>query len=82
MNKILWDNQERRRYYGLRKGDLVEYKTFGQGGHHQRATVCEYSGSDNNSIYLIRQGEKEPFKYVAEWCTIIKKVEEKDDSNV
>lgn len=72
-----WDNEDRTRYYGLRKGDTVEYTILT--GQKITAKVHDYVITDNNAVYLksklIKEGK--PFRYVAEWCTIIKKVEDK-----
>lgn len=63
------DNEERTRYYGLRKGDTVKYGYFS-------GIVAEYGFMDNNRVYLQVEGQQELMEAVAEWCTIIKKVED------
>jgi len=75
------DNKERRRYYGLRIGDIVSPK-FSYGHDIGPCEVIEYGFMDNNAVYL-KTSEGEKIKWVAEWCTIITKVEdrEKEASN-
>ena len=67
-----WDNEDRRRRYGLRVGDTVKCSYSSKG----ECEVVSYGGGDNNSIILEDKDGKE-FKEVAEWCTIITKVEDK-----
>ena len=67
-----WDNEERRRYYGLRKGDIVNACAFGE--VWANAVVHAYTG-DNNRVRLITAEGKE-VDFVAEWCQIVKKVDE------
>lgn len=67
-----WDNTERRRYYGLRKGDIV--KAFHLNGKDFfLSEVVEY-GSDNNRVTIRLEDGKET-DWVAEWCQIVTKVE-------
>jgi len=69
-----WDNTERRRYYGLRKGDIV--KAFHLNGKDFfLSEVVEY-GSDNNRVIIKLEDGKET-DWVAEWCQIVTKVEDK-----
>jgi len=69
-------NEERRRYYGLRKGDIVSIKSL-DGKITSNAEVIEYGGMDNNRVYLRDLETKKEFGYVAEWCDIVTKIEEK-----
>jgi hypothetical protein len=70
---VIWDNQDRKRYYGLRRGDIVEVRFQPT---KIIAEVDTYGGLDNNSVGLInKEGKK--FKWVAEWCKIITKVEDR-----
>lgn len=69
-----FDNEQRTRYYGLRKGDTVSITAFGN--VKKNAEVFDYGFMDNNRVILkFEDGTKVP--YVAEWCTIITKVEDK-----
>jgi len=71
MTKI-FDNKKRTRYYGLRIGDTVKVKAY----NIETAEVAEYGVFDNNRVYIkLPDGEK--ISCVAEWCKIIKKVEDK-----
>lgn len=71
-----WDNQERKRYYGLRKGDIVEYN-IGHTMPRLKGEVVEYGVMDNNAVYLKVEEKEKPISVVAEWCDIITKVEDK-----
>lgn len=67
----LFDNKNRTRYYGLRIGDIVssKFELF------DNAEVIEYGGFDNNRVFI--KSEDETIRsVVAEWCTIINKVED------
>lgn len=66
-------NENRSRYYGLRIGDVVEQRAFGT---VHRGTVFEYGVMDNNRVY-VKDENGEELDFIAEWCTIIKKVEDK-----
>jgi hypothetical protein len=67
-------NEERRRYYGLRKGDRVIAKDL-QGNNRGEAIVVEY-GSDNNRV-MLEFNDKSVQDWVAEWCDIVTKVEDR-----
>lgn len=74
MEKKVWDNEERRRYYGVRVGDTVKLyfmknETF--------AEVVGYGFLDNNRVYIKIHGEEEEISWVAEHCDVIVKVEDK-----
>lgn len=76
-----WDNIDRRRYYGLRKGDKV--KVFSVSGIlWGESEVLDYIPGDNNSV-VIKSKNGTLIQWVAEWCEIIIKVEdqEKSDNN-
>jgi len=67
-----FDNENRSRYYGLRVGDIVEQKAFGTSS---KGEVIGYGFLDNNRVYVrLESGEETDF--IAEWCEIIKKVED------
>jgi hypothetical protein len=69
-----FDNQERRRYYGLRVGDTVELKYGPVKG--MKAEVTAYCFGDNNRVY-VRMEDGTKTDWVAEWCEIITKIEDK-----
>lgn len=68
-----FDNEQRNRYYGKRKGDIVKCDAF----DIEEAEVIAYGGGDNNSIIIDYNGK--PRSIVAEWCEIIQKVELRND---
>jgi hypothetical protein len=76
---VKFDNKERHRYYGLRIGDLVQIKTGLQSNPKiLNAEVIDYGFLDNNRVMLkLENGEETD--WVAEWCTIVTKVEDKID---
>lgn len=70
-------NSHRRRYYGLRKGDIVSSDMH----NIKRAEVAAYGTMDNNAVYIREIDESGTwrgamFEAVAEWCKIITKVED------
>lgn len=67
-------NEKRNRYYGLRIGDRISYSPFNQKIRY--GTVIEFGFTDNNAVYVKFDGEKKPEKVVAEWCTLVKKIED------
>lgn len=72
-----YPNIERRRYYGIRIGDIVVPKLFnGNDSELGHCVVVGLASMDNNRIFIKSKNHKEPIDWVAEWCTIIKKVEE------
>ena len=72
-----FDNKERNRYYGLRIGDIVSPKGIdGKEWSKGKAEVIEYGFMDNNAVY-IRVEDGTETKWVAEWCEIITKVEDR-----
>jgi len=68
-------NESRTRYYGLRVGDIVQIKHTG-GEIPIECTVVELTPMDNNSVALKDNRDNRLFEWVAEWCTIITKVED------
>ena len=69
-----FENLERRRYYGLRIGDLVLNSWF-----DDKSPIYEvvgFSYTDNNKVYIKNIKTNEIGHNVAEWCKIIKKVDE------
>lgn len=70
-------NVDRNRYYGLRVGDIVSPKDL-RGNEWNRGTaeVIEYGHMDNNEVYIRAQDGTETH-WVAEWCDIITKVEDR-----
>jgi endo-alpha-1,4-polygalactosaminidase (GH114 family) len=69
-----WDNQERRRYYGKRRGDIIRSSMY----RIERAEVTGYY-MDNNRIRVRVEGETKDCDLVAEWCQIVTKVEDRTD---
>lgn len=72
-----FDNKDRTRYYGLRIGDLVKLNgVFGKEFKDGKAEVVDY-GSDNNRVQI--KSEKGFITdWVAEWCDIVTKVEDRN----
>lgn len=68
-------NPKRTRSYGLRPGDTV--KTLFDIGNQRTCIVERLSPIDNNKVYLKDIGTGEVFDWIAEWCEIIDKVEDK-----
>jgi hypothetical protein len=73
-----FNNAERRRYYGLRIGDTVklDFFNFKKEDKDTLAEVIGYGVMDNNKVYVRLENDEER-SYVAEWCTIVTKVEDK-----
>ena len=72
-----WDNQHRKRYYGLRIGDTVDCGDSRLQQFSGEAKVVAYGGTDNNSVFIHIPGREKPLRCVAEWLNLIKKVEDK-----
>jgi hypothetical protein len=70
-----FDNENRNRYYGLRKGDIV-FLGFKSQSPRKLAEVVGYGFMDNNRVY-VKTEDGEETDYVAEWCEILVKVEER-----
>jgi hypothetical protein len=68
-----FDNKDRNRYYGLRIGDIVDLKGADGKVCQPNAEVIEY-GSDNNRVE-VRLMSGNTCDWVAEWCDIVVKVE-------
>jgi hypothetical protein len=71
----MFDNENRNRYYGLRKGDTVNAMGMQREVRHANAIVKDYGFMDNNCV-ILQTAEGKEVKYVAEWCEIVKKVED------
>jgi hypothetical protein len=72
-----FDNKERTRYYGLRIGDIVSPKSLsGEQNYKGQAVVVNY-GSDNNRVD-IKFSDGSITDWVAEWCDIVLKVEDRN----
>jgi len=71
-----FDNKDRSRYYGLRIGDIVSPK--GLDGNEWYKGICEVVnyGSDNNRIQ-IKAKDGTLTDWVAEWCDVITKAEDR-----
>ncbi len=78
-----FDNEERRRRYGIRVGDRVSKPrlTYEGGKMHNDGRlfgeVISIATMDNNSAIVLFDGEEKPTQCVAEWLTIEKKVEDR-----
>jgi len=73
--KIPFDNADRSRYYGLRVGDIIDAKSP-NGRIWGRSEVVAYGAMDNNQVSIYdKHGAVIP--WVAEWCDIVQKVEER-----
>lgn len=75
MNKT-FDNAERHRYYGLRVGDIVNLRNIDGTIVYKNVEVIAY-GSDNNRIE-VRLAHGSTTEWVAEWCDIVTKVEDRN----
>lgn len=72
---MAFDNENRSRYYGKRIGDTVNAKGLNGRSILNPTEVVGY-GSDNNRI-LVKDEKGEPVDWVAEWCDVLVKVEDK-----
>jgi hypothetical protein len=71
----IWDNEDRDRYYGKRKGDIINVLDV-SGRVWGESEVLDYCQGDNNRI-IIKSRNGTPIDWVAEWCDIITKVEDR-----
>ena len=76
MEKV-FDNVDRDRYYGLRVGDTVNLRGLDGKALYVNAEVINYGFMDNNRV-TVRLANGNETNWVAEWCEIIIKVEDKD----
>jgi hypothetical protein len=74
----LFDNKDRDRYYGLRKGDTIRVHSL-NGTVWGTSVVLDYT-SDNNRV-IIESRDGSPIDWVAEWCEILTKIEDKPTNN-
>lgn len=72
-------NQSRSRRYGKRIGDMVKITPFGQASC--LSEVVGYYPIDNNRLYIKGQ-DGIIIDWVAEWCEVETKVEERDRFNL
>jgi hypothetical protein len=70
-----FSNNDRSRYYGLRIGDIVDLKGVDGKVCQPNAEVIEY-GSDNNRVE-VRLMSGSTCDWVAEWCDIVVRVEDR-----
>lgn len=75
MSEKIFDNANRHRYYGLRIGDIVDARGITGIVIYKNVEVYDYS-SDNNRVEL-KLASGNTTDWVAEWCTIITKVEDR-----
>lgn len=72
-------NEKRNRYYGLRIGDIVSPKGLdGKESSKGKAEVIDFGFMDNNAVYIKFEDGTET-KWVAEWCKIITKIEDRNE---
>ena len=71
-----FDNENRTRYYGLRKGDIVKLKGVNGNVFYQNAEVIDYGMMDNNRV-IVKPMSGDETDWVAEYCEIIVKVEDR-----
>jgi hypothetical protein len=76
MNKT-FDNAERHRYYGLRVGDIVNLRNIDSTVVYKNVEVIAYGAGDNNRIE-VRLVNGSTTDWVAEWCDIVTKVEDRN----
>jgi hypothetical protein len=74
--KEIFDNKDRTRYYGLRKGDIVNLKGVNGDVGYLNAEVIDYGFMDNNRV-IVRRANGEETDWVAEWCQMVTKVEDR-----
>jgi len=77
MRNIFFDenhNKDRNRHYGLRIGDRIKIEISGL--PTREGDVVGFSLTDNNKAY-IKYDDGKIVGWVAEWCTIIEKVEDR-----
>ena len=70
-----FQNKDRIRRYGKRKGDIISFAPFGLEEKIGEVTNINI-GLDNNRIAVLFEGHKEEIEVVAEWCNIKIKVED------
>lgn len=69
-------NENRNRYYGLRVGDIVlPHCVSGDPWIEGQCEVVSLGFMDNNSVII--KTKSGATKWVAEWCKLITKVEDK-----
>lgn len=72
----MFTNENRNRYYGKRVGDIVRCSF---NGHVTcEGEVVELGPLDNNRVQVKDSTSNEIVSCVAEWCEILKKVEDKN----
>jgi hypothetical protein len=74
--KKTFDNVDRDRYYGLRVGDIVDLKSIDGKILYENAEVINYGFMDNNRV-MVKLVSGSETNWVAEWCAIIIKVEDR-----
>ena len=76
MSSKVFNNANRQRYYGLRIGDIVDARGITGIVIYKNVEVHDYS-SDNNRVEL-KLASGNITDWVAEWCTVITKVEDRN----
>lgn len=67
-------NKSRQRWYGLRIGDIVAYRSMSGGDDGTLYEVVGYMRTDNNAV-ILRRDDGVVDKYVAEWCDVVVRAE-------
>jgi hypothetical protein len=76
-----FDNEDRSRYYGLRVGDTVKPKAISGGMWKEGISeVVNYCPGDNNRV-MIKSKTGIVTDWVAEWCEIVERVEDKTNNS-
>ena len=79
MIHIVDNNKDRKRKFGKRVGDSIQIRY--PVCYNFASEVVGIKGADNNSIFVIWE-DGTIKSYVAEWCDIITKVEDRLDFNI
>ncbi len=78
MSIYYFDNADRNRYYGLRIGDIVNVRGISGSIIYLNVEVYGYGGDNNRVVIKLPSGNT--MDWVAEWCEIVTKVEDKTKS--
>jgi hypothetical protein len=70
-----FNNEDRRRYYGVRVGDRVSFD-YTDDGPKVYGTVVGYEPMDNNAVFVQWDRDDGPSKICPEWLKVIIKVED------
>ena len=76
-----FDNKDRSRYYGIRVGDIVNLRNIDGSVIYRNVEVIAYGFMDNNRVE-VKLSHGSTTDWVAEWCDIITKVEDRNDDSI